>query len=31
MRGLKPVLERSQATLKRFYVGGGHRGDSRIS
>src|SRR5437879_5432682 len=31
MRGLKPVLERSQATLKRFYVGGGHRGDRRIS
>jgi cytosine/adenosine deaminase-related metal-dependent hydrolase len=31
MRGLKPVLERSQATLKRFYVGGGHCGDRRIS
>jgi cytosine/adenosine deaminase-related metal-dependent hydrolase len=25
MRGLKPILERSQATLKRFYADGGHR------
>jgi cytosine/adenosine deaminase-related metal-dependent hydrolase len=25
MRGLKPILERSQATLKRFYQSGGHR------
>jgi cytosine/adenosine deaminase-related metal-dependent hydrolase len=25
MRGLKPILERSQATLRRFYQNGGHR------
>jgi cytosine/adenosine deaminase-related metal-dependent hydrolase len=28
VRGFKPVLERSQATLKRFYAEGGHRGNA---
>jgi cytosine/adenosine deaminase-related metal-dependent hydrolase len=28
IRGFKPVLERSQATLKRFYAEGGHRGNA---